>query len=403
MALDIAHTASQIDALAFRAKGASDERRMALDRLLQVMDAASEDEVAARLPAPGERPFMAAAPQEKLSARHDPPTAYADYCVASVDGSHIDVDRHLAARCYLINMGSCVLTYGSRPDARLDNEPSLYSGDDDLFLTVSGPNGNEEVPVEGGLLGVKRAVQEVEQLASVVSELPDELPLLALLDGSLVLWGLSGRGHPPFVRDAMIRDTLIPALDKLCSLADGRPLAVAAYVSLPQSTEVVHTVRTLLCDKDGPRCKQTCSLYRSGPQPCSLANGFHDRDLFAATLGRGQRSCLFATSSSISREHYGPHQVYYYYLNAGEELARVEVPKWVAKNRERLELSHALVLDQCHRGAGYPAAIMEAHEQAVIDGGDREVFRVLVEDALGRQHLPVYTSEKNRSKRIPWV
>ena len=403
MALDIAQTAFQIDALALHAKGISDDRRTALTRMLQTMEQASEEQVAARLPAPNERPFMAAAPQERLSVRHDPPAAYSDYCVASVDGSHIDVDRHLAARCYLINLGSCALTYGSRPDARLDSEPELYSEDDDLFLTTSTPGGNEEAPVEGALLGIKRAVREVEGLASLASGLPAELPLLALLDGSLVLWGLGGRGHPPFVRDRMIRDGLLPALDQLRSLADGRPMAVAAYVSLPQSTEVVHTVRTLLCGKDGPSCKQTCSLYRSAPEPCSLANGFVDRHLFGAMLSPGQRSCLFATSSSISREHYGSHHVYYYYLNAGEELARVEVPEWVATDRERLELSHALVLDQCRRGAGYPAAIMEAHEQAVIDGADRALFRVLVEDALGRQRLPVYTSEKNRSKRVPWV
>ena len=403
MALDFAQTASQIDALAFQTKGSSDGRRSALAQLLQIMKEATADDVAARLPALNERPFMAAVPQEKLSDRHDPPEPYTDYCVASVDGSHIDVDRHMAARCYLINLGSCVLTYGSQPAAHLDSGPQLFSEDEDLFLTSISPSGNEEAPIEGTLLGIKRAVREVEGLASLASNLPTELPLLALLDGSLVLWSLSGRGHPPFVRDLMIRNGLLPALDQLRSLADGRPMAVAAYVSLPQSTEVVHTVRILLCDKDGARCKQTCSMYRSGPEPCSLANGFLDRDLFGATLQPGQRSCLFATSSSISREHYGAHQVYYYYLNSGEELARVEVPQWVAQDSERLALSHALVLDQCRRGAGYPAAIMEAHEQAVIDGADRELFRVLVEDALGRQHLPVYTSEKNRSKRIPWV
>ena len=403
MALDIGNTASQIDALALHIKGASNRKQSALARLLQAMDNATPGDVAARLPLPGERPFMAASPLEELSTRRDPPQPSKEYCVVSVDGSHIDVNRHLAARCYLINLGSCSLTYGSHPEASLNSEPSLYSNDDELFLTATGPDGNEEAPIEGALLGIKRAVREVEGLADQASRLPGNLPLLALLDGSLVLWGLSGRGHPPFVRERMIRDGLVPALDKLRSFADGRPMAVAAYVSLPQSTEVVHTLRTLLCDKDAARCKQTCSMYRSGPEPCSLANGFLDRDLFGAVLQPGQRSCLFATSSSISREHYGAHQVYYYYLNAGEELARVEIPQWVAQDPERLALSHALILDQCRRGGGYPTAIMEAHEQAVIDGSDREVFRVLIEDALGRQRLPVYTSEKNRSKRVPWV
>ena len=257
--------------------------------------------------------------------------------------------------------------------------------------------------MEGGLLGIKRAVQEVEGLASLAEGLPGGLPLLALLDGSLVLWGLSGRGHPPFVREAMIGRGLRPALDRLKELARSRPLAVAAYVSLPQSTEAVHTVRTLLCRTEAAVCRQSCSMHRSGPEPCSLANGFLDREVFGARLEAGQRSCLFATSSSISRDWYGAHRVYFYYLNSGEELARVEVPEWVALDRERLELSHGLTLDQCRRGRGYPAAIMEAHEQAVIDGRDRETFRGLVEDALGRQRLPVYTSEKNLSKRVPWV
>jgi NurA-like 5'-3' nuclease len=68
-----------------------------------------------------------------------------------------------------------------------------------------------------------------------------------------------------------------------------------------------------------------------------------------------------------------------------------------------LSLSHALVLDQCQRGQGYPVAISEAHEQAVIHASDRRLFRQMVAEALERRGLPVYTSEKERSKRTPWV
>ena len=71
----------------------------------------------------------------------------------------------------------------------------------------------------------------------------------------------------------------------------------------------------------------------------------------------------------------------------------------MAQDERLLNLSHSLILDQCRRGLGYPVAIMEAHEQAVITGQDRELFRRMVEDALAERHLPVYTSEKARSKR----
>ena len=79
------------------------------------------------------------------------------------------------------------------------------------------------------------------------------------------------------------------------------------------------------------------------------------------------------------------------------------MPQWVAQEGGELELTHALILDQCRRGMGYPIAIAEAHEQAVVTGPDREEFKQLLEDALARKRLPVYTSEKARSKRMRWL
>ena len=45
-------------------------------------------------------------------------------------------------------------------------------------------------------------------------------------------------------------------------------------------------------------------------------------------------------------------------------------------------------------------SLSEAHEQAVITGGDRQSFRRMLEQSLERQNLDVYTSEKDRSKRL---
>ena len=135
-----------------------------------------------------------------------------------------------------------------------------------------------------------------------------------------------------------------------------------------------------------------------------MANDFLDRDLFQRILAPGSRSPVYRTNSSVPREFYGEEQqVYFYYLHVGEEIARVEVPKWVALDEKLLGLGHSLILDQCRRGQGYPVAISEAHEQAVIHTSDRRVFKQLVAEALERQGLASYTSEKDRSKRVPWV
>ena len=97
------------------------------------------------------------------------------------------------------------------------------------------------------------------------------------------------------------------------------------------------------------------------------------------------------------------HQVHFFYLNVDDEVARVEIPKWVADDNNLLDLTHALVIDQCQRGHGYPVALSEAHEKAVITGADRELFWQMVETFLVGEHLPTPTSAKSRSKKTRWV
>ena len=403
MALDLSRTVQQIEDLAERLSDTRDGRDQRLGLALAAMREADLEQLKAKAVSSQGRPYLWADPVGEIAGTHPPPEAPADFCVASVDGSHIDVDRHMPVRCYLINLGGCLLTYGSDPGAHLYSHPTLFFGEDELYLSSPTPDSRDEVAVEGPILGLKRTVEEVRALASLIEDAPPNYPVLALLDGSLILWGLAGRGYQPFVREEIISRGLIPQLGGLQEAAHNRTLAVAAYVSLPQTTEVVNALRLSLCPLETMECRQRCSTHRSGQTPCDLVNGLLDRHLFSGLLAPGERSSLFKTNSSVSRDFYGPHQVYFYYLNAGEEIARVEVPEWVTLDDASLELSHALVLDQCRRGLGYPAAIAEAHEQAVVTGQDRETFRQLVDQSLSLRRFPVYTSEKNRSKRTRWV
>jgi len=86
-----------------------------------------------------------------------------------------------------------------------------------------------------------------------------------------------------------------------------------------------------------------------------------------------------------------------------DEVARIELPRWVALDENLLDLTHSLILDQCLRGQGYPVALSEAHEQAVVTAGDRENFWQLVESVLVSEHLPSLSSAKSQSKRTRWV
>ena len=403
MPFDLGEVALQLDQVAQDLGRALNDGELRLKHLLDSAAQVDPASAQAATHAASERPYLAAQAEEALVGGYACPSAPADWCVAAVDGSHIDVDRHLPVSCFLINLGGCVLTYGSQPDAEFFSQPYLATDPLELYL-IDPANTAQEEAVTGPLLGLIRTVRELERLAEVASELPTGLPVLALVDGSLVLWGLSGQGYKPFVRDAIIRDRFLPALEKLRSLSQQRPLTLAAYVSLPRSTEVVNAVRCSLCPHEVTRCRRACGNRRSVLSPCNLANEFLDRELFQRLLRSGWRSPIYRTNSSVPRDNYGDkQQVYFYYLHAGEEIARVEVPEWVAHDKRLLDLSHSLILDQCQRGQGYPVAISEAHEQAVVRTSDRRLFKNMVSEALEREGLFAYTSEKERSKRTPWL
>ena len=403
MGLDMGQTVLQLDQLSQAVRGASEARDARLTALINAAAGIDPETATEKTADTRQRPYLAAEVEESLLGTYPPTEPPADWVVAAVDGSHIDVDRHLPVACYLLNFGGCVLTYGSNPDATLFSHPHLATTPQELYISDPTNSTGEEM-ISGALLGLVRTVKELETLATTVEECPPGLPVLGLVDGSLVLWGLSGQAYRPYVSDAIINDGLLPAMKRLEKLAETRPVALAAYVSFPRSTEAVNAVRCSLCPHDNAVCTQSCNNRRSTQQPCDGANEFLARDIFQRLLEPGWRSPVYKTNSSVSRESYDEaHKVYFFYVNAGEEIGRVEVPKWVAKNETLLSLTHSLVWDQCQRGQGYPVAISESHEQAVVSAGDRRVFRRLLTNSLERQGLSAATSQKDRSKRSPWV
>jgi len=61
------------------------------------------------------------------------------------------------------------------------------------------------------------------------------------------------------------------------------------------------------------------------------------------------------------------------------------------------------LLAQAAKGHGYPIALQEAHEQAVVSGADRDYFAQLVEEMLVSEGLPTTISRKSRSKRTRFI
>jgi hypothetical protein len=364
--------------------------------------------------------WLLARPVEPLNAVFDLPQRPADYALVATDGSQIDVERHGMVACYVINIGRVFLRYGAQPAAKLSSRPALYYRDEDLYLS----DGVRRIPIEGNYLSARRDVEEGVALAELADEFlsasnanPHEytqetfdtirvhsrafadhnIPAIALQDGTLVRWTLAGAEK--FVQEHFLRPYLA-YLDAMRS----RGVPVASYISRPRAPEVAGTIRLMLCpdvnvaEGRGAKCS-ACSDAAAGRVPsCMVCQGLTDAEILADMLDEGQRGPLFVSMSRINVESYGPHLIHFFYLRVGREVARVEVPRWVAEDRGAVDLIHTLIYDQCIKGQGYPVALSRAHEQAIVRAADRRAFLGIVEGSLLRAELPASDSRKRESK-----
>ncbi len=403
MGLDLSRAARDIDSMAGRLHDGAADQAGRLTRARSVLQAqdARLDALREKVKRGGDKvKFRVAGLSDGLAARHPAPDAPSNYVALGADGSQIEADRHTPVACFLLNIGTVVLRYGDAPGAVLDSVPQLLA--DAADLEVRDPKSSSSVRLDGPLLGVRRAIEEHRALLELARRAPPELPAIALLDGSLVLWTLAGQAYQEFVREALLDRALLPILDEFAALARSRPLALASYISYPGSTDVVNALRVAECRYELPNCDQRCAGLGAFQRPCDSVGGVLDRDLFGGLLAPGERSALFDSASSIV-QRYGRHAVRFFYLNVGDEIARVEMPQWAADSPRLVDLAHSLALDQCKRGRGYPVALSEAHEQAVVHEADCEQFWRLVENALARRGVRAETSAKSTSKRTRWL
>ncbi len=417
MTLDFQRLAAQLDALALslRERAQESRARLAVAREALHRWASSPEGLRQRLDAADTRWLLAEPIAEPIDAAFSAPAAPIDYVALASDGSHIDVDRHSPVPCYVLNLGWARIRYGGDPQANLNSEPELEHAQDRLVLGDRSDASRED-RLSGNLLAALRSVREVERLAQLLSEEDAALPTLALLDGTLVLWGLAQQELSDAVKRLLLDEGIIAALNRIKALAAEKPITLASYVSHPNHGEVIHTLRLAVCPLPEGQPPQLvscphCPRLDDGSRPCDSAGVGSDRQLFQALLEPGQRSSVFRRKHkervSIEEKYYGEHRVAFFYLRLPEgltdEVARVEMPLWIAQDATRVSLLHALLLDQCRRGLGYPLAIMEAHEQAVISGPEREAFRRLLEAEVAAEGAPATTSAKALSKRGRWL
>lgn len=337
--------------------------------------------------------FVAAEPVEPLDTRITLATAPVNHTVLATDGSQISPNHHEIAYCYLINVGRVVLHYGQSRQPLLDSLPEVFYRPEDLYASRQWGIRTEE------WMGYRRTQLEATVLAELAwawAEVSSpEILTLAMVDGSLIYWFLEAL--PAEARDRILQP-ILQAWDQL--RAAGIPLV--GYLSASRSSEALSFLRLQACPYDAPDCMTHCAGDRQMPAeyrvPCQVLDPLRDTALWSQLLQPGQRGPLWRSSARIL-DLYG-QAIYFCYVNVGSEVVRVEFPAWVAENAELLERALSLTLAQVYKGYGYPVALAEAHNQAVIRGGDRASFFALLEQQMIRAGLRnVGISYKETRKR----
>lgn len=321
--------------------------------------------------------------QESLADIHPIENQLKNYTVLAVDGSQIYPDSHLdGVQCYLLNAGVCIVKYGQKSKATLFSQPR-----------VQVPEGaHEEFSYLAELVDLQREAFEFETLlkqASLLQAHQEDGPLICLIDGSLVFWHLENKS--PEIRNKF----LSIYLDFLCKCKD-LGIVIAGYLSLPKNKELTYLFTMGLCSYEAFSSSGLMNLQKK----YCLDVGFQsDVQLVAGFLPENARTTLMISCANIVQAYPAVLKPYFFYLNVGKEIVRIEVPAWIAHDASMVNLITQVCIDQSHKGQGYPVALAEAHEQAVIKGPDRDFFyHLLCKIGRDQQHR-VALSQKSLKKR----
>ena len=335
--------------------------------------------------------FAIATPVEPLDSCFEIPAPPYSHSVFATDGSQISPSHHEIIYCYLINVGRVMLHYGQSLHPLLDSLPEVFYEAKDLYISKQWGIRLDE------WMGYRRAVSEAQMLADIACQwvLPPgahhNIPNLAMVDGSLIYWFLDGL-------PIEAREQILPPILAAWSQLQEIKIPLMGYVSASRSIEGINFLRLQSCPHEQPNCVSTCGDLEK--YPCQTVDPLRDATFWSQRLQPGQRSPLYRSNLRILDLYDDAQRVYFCYVHVGAEIARIEVPAWVAEDNELFNQSLSIMLGQVHKGYGYPVALAESHNQAVVRSGDRSRFFALIEHQLVRAGIRnVGTSYKEARKR----
>ena len=318
---------------------------------------------------------------ESLASHYSPAESAKDATLIAADGSQINPDRHAAILYSLINVGVIILKSGSGHAPEVKTYTDLKYGDD--LYTNHGM-------ITEDMVALGRDLSERKKLLELGLQYSE--PVITFTDGPIELWGAEGSAQEEYRRN---RENHLSILSQLQS----ENIITAGYIDKPAADLVARLLEISHIQENEMKAVRDVHTLR----------GVTDRWLFGEEgnplLKKGERSANFIIQSS-SRNHYkGILEIHFFYLNVGSDkhpwIVRVEIPAWVADDKEQVNLLHASLLEQCEimGTKPYPYLLHRAHEIAVVKREEQQQIEQMLMQELRNQNEDVDESSYKQSAK----
>ncbi len=300
-----------------------------------------------------------------------------EYIAIASDGSEVPVNEDFFFPYYIINIGFVVLKYGKDHFFLADSTAKIYFEENEIYEKV----GDKNFPVRGELLSSKMLLEESKKLGELLKDFyVIDIPTLILFDGTLIQWEIKETS-------LIYKNNFIQDFQKFIQIAEQLKSPIAGYISGTHSRDIIEMIKIFLEMRNTKFNEQLLSIIK-------------DRDLYEIILQKGERSAVFRSNAPILNLYRSP--IYFFFLNVGREVVRIEIPEFIANNKNLLETTCALILSQSDKGEGYPVVLREAHEQAVIKNPEKVFIEDLFIELLRKKGIELnynykYISKKTRS------
>ena len=376
----------------------SQRARLAWERFGELLG--DLDAVRARIALVRERDagFRGAAPpegfDEPITRAYPLPPLPPRATLLAADGSQIYPSLHAPALYYLINIGVFVYHHGIDALPEEIIEPQLHYEDSAL-------RDKHGHLVTNATVNARRTLQELHVLKREAWKRRDQpVPLIALTDGPLLWWANKDISDGRTLEKQYFGH-LVSFHDLRADMHErhSQPVALVGYVDRPSSAFLVSLVHLMGLAEEAV---QTQYLHTNGE-----LEGVEDSALMLRLLHPGERSAILVQQSPQNKHYHDKGESYeiaFFYLHVGTEdrfhLARVEIPMWVARDREAVDTLHALLYAQCEIMWRYPYALTRADELAVVRGHEKQHLSQMIEVRLRENAQVVEYSQKQASKSV---